>query len=120
MAKVKMSTEAIESRKYFYEQYEKIKERPYNASFQKDGMLLHYLCGRYPLPWVLGFIDFYLQWDDPFVKDTGYTIGVFYSKINQMLEANIHRSEWTKKHEKKLKPISQVMEGMGYGKNKEK
>lgn len=113
--KRKTCPEASECRKYFYTQYEIIKERPYNASFAKDIMLFHHLCGRFPMPWVKGMIDFYLKWDDQFVRDCGFTIGVFYSKINQMLELNIHKSEWTKKHERlSLKPIGDIMKDMGF------
>ena len=99
--KQSISPEAQECRKYFYKRYEEVKERPYNASFSKDAMLFHYLCGRFPKHWVLGMIDYYLQWDNEFVKNCGYTIGVFYSQINRLLEMNVHKSSYARKHEKK-------------------
>ena len=102
-----MKSEAKEFRKFIYEQYETVKGRPYNASFAKDSMLCSLLCGRFPLYWLKGLWDFYLQWDDPFVKNCGYTIGVFYSKINQMLEMEIHKSRWTERH-KQRKGLSKI------------
>ncbi len=105
-----MSQEAKELVKYIYNRYEIIKRRPYNPSFQKDLMLCNHLCNRFPLHWLKGLWDFYIKWNEPFVKDCGYTIGVFYSKINQMLELNIHRSQWVKKHEKgKMKSVKEVL-----------
>lgn len=110
-SKKPMNQGAKECRKYFYEQYQEVKQRPYNASFQKDGMLFNHICGRFPVSWVKGLIDFYLKWDDTFVKNCGYTIGVFYCKINQMLELSIHKSHWTQKHEQR-KGLKSV-QGMG-------
>lgn len=109
--KFKMHPNGIEARKYFYAEYEKIKQRPYNASFAKDGRLFHLLAVRFPLSWIKGMVDFYLQWDDEFCRKGGHTIGIFFVKINQILELNIHKSDWVRKHEQnKMQSAGQILE----------
>jgi len=102
--------EARECRQYFYDRFEKVKGRPYNPNFPKDIMLMDAPAGRFGVAWVKGLIDFYLQWDEPFVKQCGYTTGVFVCKINQMLEMGIHKSHWVRDHEKvQMKSSKAVM-----------
>ena len=101
MVKFKMSENAKECRKHWYDKYREIKGVPYNASFAKDGRLFGLLADRYPGFWVKGMIDFFLQWEDEFIMKAGYTVPIFFHMINKMLELNIQKSRWAKKYEKK-------------------
>ncbi len=78
-------------------------------------MIMHHLLNRYPETWIMGMIDYYLRWGDQFVKDCGYTTGIFYTKINQMLEMNIHRSNHVHRHEVKMKTEKEVLNKIAPG-----
>ncbi len=74
------------SQKRFYDEYLRIHERPYNASFGKDGSLFKRLDGLYGSENVIKMVDFYLRWDDSFVRQSGYSVGVFWCKVQQLLD----------------------------------
>lgn len=99
--KRKVCPAATRCRNYFYHAYEEEMKRPYNPNFQKDAVLMHILCSRYQENWIKGMIDFFLKWDNEFVVNGKYEIGIFYVKVKEILDMNIHRSQWVKNHEQK-------------------
>ncbi|KKN08026.1 hypothetical protein LCGC14_1060920 [marine sediment metagenome] len=116
--KLKMSREAIEARKYFYDKFLEIRGYRYGYSYQKDAAVFQWACNIWPLIWVKGFIDFYLHWRDDFVMKSGWSVGVFRVKVNEMTGLNVHKSVWVKNHEKqsKLQNPKQILRKLFSGK----
>lgn len=51
----------------------------------KDGRIVKRLLGTYGLEKLKGLYDALIQSDDPFIRQAGYSIGVFKSQINKLL-----------------------------------
>lgn len=94
-----ITKEAAACRAYYYEQYEHVRGHKYHAAFAKDGVMLDNICRNIPISWVKGMIDFFLRWDDEFIKSGGYSLSMFNTKLNAIMELGIHKSEWVKRHE---------------------
>ena len=52
---------------------------------KKDGEIARKLLGTYGLPKLKGLWDVFMRSTDPFIRQAGYSIGVFKSQINKLL-----------------------------------
>jgi hypothetical protein len=87
--------------KRFYDEYAKVRGIIYCASFAKDGALFKRLESLYGEESVNKMIDFYLRWDNDFVRSAGYSVGVLWTTTNQLLDlCDIHA---TRHYEKPIR-----------------
>lgn len=54
----------------------------------KDGSTIKKLLSTYGLERLKGLIDLFLESEDPFILNSGYTIGVFKSQVNKLITTN--------------------------------
>jgi hypothetical protein len=77
---------------YFESFKEKFKEEPLIQG-AKDGMNIKRLLKFIPIDQLKILLGRFFESEDPFIQNSGYTIGVFYSQINKLkLEGKIHKS----------------------------
>lgn len=77
--------EAKELLDYFFQKFlEKFNEKPI-INGKKDIPLLKSLLETKPKNKLKELVDKFFEIDDPFIKRSGYTIGVFYSVINKLI-----------------------------------
>lgn len=69
---------------YFYSKYEEVFKKKYVASFGKDGKLFKDLLKVIPIENLKKLINAYFLLTDDFVEKTGYSIGVFKTRINSL------------------------------------
>lgn len=98
-------------REYWYEQTEAILHHPYPKNYKKDSSVWKYFLKIYnSVAWAKGLTDFYLKWDNDFVKKCGHSLEAFIKTLPSMLELGIHKSHWVKKHEQKgLEPAAETI-----------
>lgn len=100
-------------REYWYEQFEAILENPYPKNYGKDSSNWKWFLKIYnSVAWAKGFTDFYLKWDNPFVKQCGHSLDAFIKTLPSILEMKIQNQHWVKKHEKGLHSISETVKEM--------
>jgi len=91
-----------QARDNWYERFEEVKGYPYPRSYDKDSGIWKWFFKQYhSLAWALGFTDFYLKWDNPFVKQCGYSLEGFVKVLPTILEQKVHKKDWVKKYEDK-------------------
>src|SRR3990167_6753644 len=73
---------------YFYASYQQFLKTPYVADFGKDGRIFKGLLAGVPLEELRTLIDRFFVSEDKFIKEAGYTIGVFKSQINKLRGKN--------------------------------
>ncbi len=71
-------------RNHFYTSYQQHCNKDYVASFGKDGRIFKDLLAVVPLEELKTLVDRFFESEDRFIKDSGYTIGVFRSQINKL------------------------------------
>ncbi len=99
-------------REYWYEQYKNIIGEPYPKNYAKDSSNWKWFLKLYnSVAWAKGFTDFYLQWNNPFAKQSGHSLDVFIKTLPSMLEQKIQITHWVKKHEERggLKKASETI-----------
>src|SRR3990167_354181 len=75
-------------RDYFYASYQQSLKTPYVADFGKDGRIFKDLLAGVPADELKSLIDRFFASEDKFIKEAGYTIGVFKSQINKLRGKN--------------------------------
>lgn len=70
--------------KVFYDAFQTKFGKPYVASFGKDGAIFKELGKIIPEEELVVLINRYFASEDKFIKDAGYTVGVFKSVINRL------------------------------------
>lgn len=76
--------ETLLVRDYFYSSYKQVFKKDYVANFGKDGAIFKGLLGIVPLEELKTLIDKFFESEDRFIKESGYTVGVFKSQINKL------------------------------------
>lgn len=74
----------VEVRNYFYTTYQTVFNTKYVANFGKDGKIFQSLVEILPTDKLKSLIDKFFQSQDEFIKEAGYTVGVFKSQINKL------------------------------------
>ncbi len=72
------------TQQYFYSTYKQTVEGDYVANFGKDGSIFKDLSEVIPLDELKTLVDRFFASKDPFIKQSGYTVGVFKSQINKL------------------------------------
>lgn len=89
---------------YYKTKFEqKFKSTP-TITYTKDGAIIKSLLNTYGEEKLKGLIDVFFESDDPFIKNSGYTIGVFKTVINKLL-INNKKQEKEKEKKDKLKVL---------------
>jgi len=70
--------------KFFGNLFQQKFGQPYTASFAKEGKLLRRLLKLHPLGRLQELAEKFFSSKDPFIQNSGFTIGVFSSQINKL------------------------------------
>jgi len=73
-----------EPQKFFYTSYRQAFDKEYFANFGKDGKLFKALQKMFDVPRLKELITCFFASSDKFIKESDYSIGVFYSQINRL------------------------------------
>jgi hypothetical protein len=73
-----------EPQKFFYTSYKQAFDKEYFANFGKDGKLFKALQKMFDVPRLKELITCFFASSDKFIKESDYSIGVFYSQINRL------------------------------------
>ncbi len=75
---------------WWYQRFEKKFKEKYSVSGGKEGKLLKELLSKYPYDKLIELGEKFFRSQDKFIKDSGYTVGVFASVINKLLAQGQH------------------------------
>jgi hypothetical protein len=71
--------------KHFYLKYQEVFNKPYVASFGKDGAIFKDMAKLVKTEDLIKAIDSFFASDDDFIKKGGYTVGMFKSQVNKFI-----------------------------------
>lgn len=82
---------------YYHDKFvEKFGEKPIIAG-GKDGQLIKQIIAAHGVEKTIERLDLFFTIGDPWIKDTGYTIGVFYASLNKLIAAEKRSTETSDK-----------------------
>lgn len=76
---------------YYHDRFVAKFNRKPNINGGKDGQVAKKLTTKYGLDEVLNLLDQFFDSEDPFIQQSGYTMGAFYSQVNKLLTAGAVR-----------------------------
>jgi len=89
----------LRPQKYFYFKYKEAFKRAYVASFAKDGAIFKDLEKFIGSAELHKAIDKYFESEDEFIKRGGYTVGIFKSQINKLINTKTNSTITFKKEQ---------------------